>query len=253
MWGFAPALTRLGRDMGFVPLVITGCAVLYVISYVFFPRPASGIFDLFSPSIDGLFLFGGTGRVPVFGYGRWWTVLTASWLHVNLIHIIMNMLSVRNVAPIVAEFYGASRMIIIYIVGGVAGFLVSSFWAQYIGIHIPIQLLHGAPLTAGASASIAGLIGAVFYYGHRTGSGHIADQARLWIMSFLFMGFLFPLIDNFAHLGGLAGGYFCAKFLDPLYPERVDHFVIAIVLLVLSAIAILLSVILGLPYVSRPA
>jgi rhomboid protease GluP len=254
MWGFAPTLTRLGRDMGFVPFVTASCVVVYALSVLADFQPSTGIFSIFSPTATGLFVFGGTGQVPVFAYGRWWTVLAASWLHVNLIHIILNMMSVRNVAPIVAEFYGASRMIIIYVIGGVAGFLTSTLWGRYIGIYLQsIPFLHGALMTAGASASIAGLIGAVFYYGHRTGSAHVADQARMWIMSFLFMGFLFPRIDNFAHLGGLAGGYICAKFLDPLYPERLDHFIVAIALLVLSAIAVVVSVILGWPFLSQTA
>ena len=59
-------------------------------------------------------------------------------------------------------------------------------------------------------------------------------------------GFLFQGIDNWAHLGGLAGGYACSKFLDPLHPERLDHFLIALGLLFLSAIAIVVSVIHGL-------
>jgi len=247
MWGFAPALTRLGRDMGFVPFVITSCVVLYAASILIDRRPIGGIFDLLSPTAEGRFIFGAAGSVPVFGYGRWWTVLTATWLHVNVIHILLNMMSVRNVAPIVAEFYGASRMIIIYVFSGIAGFTASTL----AGVYLPnIPFLGGARITVGASASIAGLIGAIFFYGHRTGSRGIADQARTWIMMFLVMGFLFAGIDNWAHIGGLAGGYACAKFLDPLYPERLDHFLIAIGSLILSGIAIIVSVIHGLRVLS---
>jgi hypothetical protein len=114
MWGFAPVLTKLGRDMGFVPMVITSCIVLYVAA-LFWDRVrmSSGVWDLLTPTYRSLAIFGASGYVPVAEYGRWWTVLTASWLHANLIHIALNMMSVRNVAPIVSEFYGASRMIII--------------------------------------------------------------------------------------------------------------------------------------------
>jgi len=242
MWGFAPALTKLGRDMGFVPFVITSCVVMYAASWLMDPHMGSGIFNLLSPTRFGLIIFGGSGVEPVFIYGRWWTVLTASWLHGSLIHIALNMMSVRNVAPIVAEFYGASRMIIIYVVSGVAGFSASTLAGAFLP---PIPLLTGATLTIGASASIAGLIGAVFFYGHRSGSRGVADQAKMWIITFLVMGAFIPRIDNWAHLGGLAGGYFCAKFLDPLYPERLDHFMIALGSLVLTAIAIVVSVIHG--------
>jgi rhomboid protease GluP len=242
MWGFAPALTKLGRDMGFVPLVITGCIVMYAASWLVDPRLGSGLFDLLSPTSVGLIVFGGSGAYPVFEFGRWWTVLTASWLHGNLIHIAVNMMSVRNIAPIVADFYGASRMIIIYVVSGAVGFTASTLAAGFLP---PIPFLTGGNLTVGASASIAGLIGAVFFYGHRSGSRGIADQAKMWIITFLIMGALVPRIDNWAHLGGLAGGYLCAKFLDPLYPERLDHFMIALGSLVLTAIAIVVSVIHG--------
>ena len=240
MWGFAPTLTRLGRDMGFVPFVITSCVALYVATLIVDRPSAGGIFDLLSPTLKGVFIFGASGRNPVLRFGRWWTFLTAAWLHANLIHILMNMMAVRNVAPIVAEFYGASRMIIIYVVSGVAGFAASTFGGTYLSF---IPFLGGAGYTVGASAAIAGLIGAVFFYGHRTGSSAIAQQARMWIMMFLVMGFLFQGIDNWAHIGGLAGGYVCAKFLDPLYPERLDHFVIALGSLALTAVAIVVSVI----------
>jgi membrane associated rhomboid family serine protease len=62
------------------------------------------------------------------------------------------------------------------------------------------------------------------------------------------MGAFIRGIDNWAHLGGLAGGYLCAKFLDPLYPERLDHFMIALGSLVLTAIAIIVSLIVPVQY-----
>ena len=147
MWGFAPALTRLGRDMGFVPFVITSCIVLYAATILVDRRNIGGLFDLLSPTNTGLFLFGASGRIPVVSYGRWWTLLTASWLHANLIHILLNMMSVRNVAPIVAEFYGASRMIIIYVISGVVGFALSTFAGTYLQF---IPFLTGAGFTVGA-------------------------------------------------------------------------------------------------------
>jgi rhomboid protease GluP len=206
------------------------------------PQLGGGLFSFLSPTNVGIIIFGASGEFPVVMLGRWWTLLTASWLHGSLIHILVNMMSVRNVAPIVADFYGASRMIIIYVVSGVTGFALSTL----AGTVVPQDSFLGAGrLTVGASASIAGLIGAVFLYGRRTGSSAVAEQAKMWIMMFLIMGFAIRGIDNWAHLGGLGGGYFCAKFLDPLYPERLDHFMIAIGSLVLTAIAIVASVVHG--------
>jgi rhomboid protease GluP len=243
MWGFAPALTRLGRDMGFVPFVMTSCIALFAATLLTSPQiTGGGIFSFLSPSLRSLVAFGASGYRPVFVGGRWWTVLTATWLHGSLIHIVMNMWAVRNLAPIVADFYGASRMIIIYVVSGVAGFTLSTLGGAYLsGVPILGYLMGGAGITVGASASITGLIGAIYFYGHRTGSGAITEQARFWVMSFLVMGFLIRGIDNWAHVGGLIGGYACSKILDPLTRERLDHFLIAIGLIALSAIAVIVS------------
>ena len=59
-----------------------------------------------------------------------------------------------------------------------------------------------------------------------------------------------PGVDNYAHLGGFAGGYVTARWLDPLTPERVDHLIAALVCLVLTAAALIASVVFGLPLVS---
>jgi rhomboid protease GluP len=245
MWGFAPLLNRLGRDLGFVPFVMWSCIGLYVATLLTNADAIrAGGLNLLSPSNESLFMFGASGSIPVFGYGRWWTVLTAGWLHGGIMHILFNMMSMRNVAPAVAEMYGASRMVIIYIIGGVAGFAASTVFSL---VFAGIPLLGRGQFTVGASASILGLIGALVYYGRRTGSTMIREQARSWLVMLVIMGLLLPNIDNWAHVGGFAGGYATSKLLDPLRPERVDHLIGALVGLALTGIAILFSVFHGLP------
>ena len=93
-------------------------------------------------------------------------------------------------------------------------------------------------------------MGSLVYYGHRTGSRHITSQATSWAMSAALFGFLVPGIDNYAHLGGFAGGYLMARLLDPLRPERIDHMVIALVCLALSLLSIVASVLHGLQFLA---
>jgi membrane associated rhomboid family serine protease len=54
-------------------------------------------------------------------------------------------------------------------------------------------------------------------------------------------------IDNFAHLGGFAGGYFTSAFLNPMTRERGDHMIIAMVCMVLTALSIIVSILTALP------
>jgi rhomboid protease GluP len=248
LWGFAPALRALGHDLGFVSFVAGACIVLYVLPLAYTVATGGsirgdGLFSLLSAEPYANFLFGASGSLPVFRDGRWWTVLSAGWLHGGLLHILFNMSVVRQMAPATADVYGPGRMIIIYTAGSVAGFALSSIAGAYFP---PLPLLAGSRLTVGASASIAGLIGAIMHYGQRGASGMARSYASRYVVMLVIIGLL-PGIDNYAHAGGFAGGYLAARLLDPLKPERVDHLAIAVVCLVLSMISIVVSVIHGLP------
>jgi rhomboid protease GluP len=189
-------------------------------------------------------MFGASGALPVYGQNRWWTLLSAGWLHGSVLHILFNMMWVRQLGPATAEMYGPGRMVIIYTVAGMAGFLVSSTAGLLFG-NMPIPFLRGATLTVGASAPIFGLLGALVYYGRRAGSSMVGAQALQFAVILGLFGFIMPGIDNYAHGGGFAGGYLVARWLDPLRPERMDHLAGAAICLVLTALSILVSIATG--------
>lgn len=244
LWGFAPLLRSLGGDMGFVPFVIGTCAILYGLTLLASGGDIGmgGLFTLFSPSRQSLFLFGASGAVPVFVADRWWTVLSAGWLHGGALHIFFNMYWVRQLAPATTSLYGPGRMVIIYTASGVAGFALSSF----AGAYLPnLLFLRGGQFTVGASASIFGLLGALVYYGRRGGSSMVGREALTYALMLGFFGFIMPGVDNYAHAGGFGGGYLAAQSLDPLKPERIDHLAIAVACLAASVLAVVASVLHG--------
>jgi len=247
LWGFSRAFQNLSQVIGFKQLIIGGCAVIYLMTLAVDPSgiQMGGLLSMLQPSGEGMFLFGASGAMPVFEYGRWWTVLSASWLHGSLLHILFNMLWVRQLAPATAQLYGPGRMMLIYLGGGAAGFVLSSLAGAYLDFLPPF--LRGARFTIGASAAIFGLLGALVHYGRRAGGTGVGQQAWTWAIVLGLFGFVMPGVDNFAHLGGFLGGYGMALWLDPLKPEKVDHLVAAMVGLALSLAAVLLSVIQGLP------
>ena len=247
LWGFAPALRNLGRDLGFVPFVIGTCFFLYVLTLIASQGNIGmrGMMGFLAPDIIVLRRFGASGALPVFGFGFWWSVLSASWLHGSALHILFNMLWVRDLAPAVASLYGPGRMVIVYVASGVAGFTATSFAA----ILLPrIPFLSGAVETVGASASLFGLLGALVYYGRRTGSQMIGSAGLQYALMLGIFGFIMPGIDNWAHAGGFGGGYLTSRLLDPMKPERVDHLAIAVVLLAASLLAVAATFILTLQY-----
>ena len=242
LWGYAPVLRSLGRDLGFIPFVTATCIIVYVLTLISsagFMNQGS-VLSFLGPDPRALFLFGESGAYPVFVYHRWWTVLSAAWLHAGLLHIVFNLLAFRQLAPATADLYGPGRTIIIYTAGAVAGFTLSSSAALYLPA---FPFLHGSAYTVGASASISGLVGALMYYGRRTGSTLVRTEAMRIVIMLVVYGFIMPNIDNYAHAGGFAGGYAAAIMLDPIKPERGDHLLIAIVCLALSLGSIVLSVV----------
>ncbi len=245
MWGFAPLIRQLGADLGFVPLVIGASSVLYVLSLLASGnrlQVMGGGFNILSPSAQSLLLFGASGAVPVFSLGNWWTVLSATWLHGSLLHIVFNMMWVRDIGPSTADIIGPGRTIIIYVISGVCGFLLSSVAGAYFP---PLPLLRGAQLTVGASASIFGLLGALVHYGRKSGSSLVHGQARQWALILFIYGLVMPGIDNFAHAGGFLGGYISSAFFNPTTRERGDHLIVAGVLLVLTFAALAVSIVTG--------
>jgi rhomboid protease GluP len=241
LWGFAPLLRQLGSDFGFVPLVVGACGVLYVLTLLVSGSELQimgGGMSILAPSGRALLMFGMSGAYPVYVEGAWWTLLSASWLHGNLLHVVFNMYWVRRLGPDAVELLGPARTIIVYTVSGITGFLLSST-AGYIGI--PLPLLRGASFTMGASASILGLVGALWHYGRKGGSSLIRAEVTQLIVWFAIAGLLMPGTDNYAHAGGFLGGYAASAALNPFTRERGDHVIVAIACLVATLLAIVVS------------
>jgi rhomboid protease GluP len=150
---------------------------------------------------------GATGTMPVFQLHRWWTLVSASFLHGSLLHLLFNMVALNQLGQLCAEIFGLHRFLIIYVISGIIGFYIST--------------MAGIMLTIGASASLCGLIGALLYYGKSRGGefGHlVVQQVRGWIIGLVLIGLFLPSINNWGHGGGLLGGLALAALLG--YPER---------------------------------
>ncbi|PYQ56685.1 MAG: rhomboid family intramembrane serine protease [Acidobacteria bacterium] len=235
MWGLTAMVRHLGKDLGFVQAVIFGNVFLYLAMLVVDPSHIQNQlpFAIAAPSRESILRFGAAGRIPVFWLQRWWTLLSAGWLHGGLLHIGFNLYWIRFLAPETAELYGPARTVIIYSIASITGFLASS--------------LLGAPFTLGASAPILGLLGAMVYYGRRMGSGVVGRMAWSYAIYMIVFGFLIPRVDNWAHLGGFAGGFLAGLLLDPRKPESGNHAVAAILCLAATVASIVASLVVPVP------
>ena len=198
LWGFGGPLARLFRSWNFANAVTAACIGLYVVSLVFDPRGAlapRGPFEIFSPTGRALEALGMTGSVAWLE-GRWWTLLTAIYLHGGVLHILFNVLWIRQLGPEVEKLYGPARLVVIFTVSGAAGFVVSNSI--------------GVPFTIGASGAIFGLLGAIVAFGRKRGGVFgqmVLRQYGQWALVLFVLGFFMPGVNNWAHAGGFAGGF----------------------------------------------
>lgn len=203
-------LQSLLDDRQLIRTMIGVNAAMFILSLVINPTAAGFSMNplaFLSPDNRSLLLLGATGSIPIDQLHRWWTVLSANYLHASMLHLLFNMVAFYQIAPLILQEYGAWRMISLYTLSGVGGYLVS-----YIA---------GVPFTLGASASVCGLIGAALYYGKSRGGYYgqmVYQQVGGWALGIFVFGFLFPGINNWAHGGGLFCGVGTAVLLG--YQER---------------------------------
>ncbi len=237
-WLWAASLGRLWRTGSFTALVTTACVALYLASLLIDPAAAMrargplDVFALFSPSGRALDTLGMTGAFA-WQQGRWWTLLTAMYLHGSVLHILFNVLWIRQLGPAVEEVYGPARLAIIFTVAGVLGFVVSNAL--------------GVAFTVGASGSIFGLLGALVAYGRRRGGtfgAMVLRQYGQWALVLFILGFFMSGVNNFAHAGGFAGGFGAGLVLSfsDRRQETVLERVVAGALVALTALGFALSI-----------
>jgi rhomboid protease GluP len=154
--------------------------------------------------IDGRVLYAFGAKIGLQNIdGQWWRLVTAGFLHANLLHILMNSWVLFDLGAQVEQVYGASRMWVIYFVATVAGFYASAVF--------------NPGLSIGASAGVCGLLGAMIALGvrHRNPAGAaIRGMYVRWAVYMLIFGLMVSGVDNYAHIGGLAAGFAVAYMAE---------------------------------------
>lgn len=140
--------------------------------------------------------------------GEWWRLVTANFLHFGYLHFAVNAFSLFAVGPMLEKLYGTSKYLAIYVIAGLTGAIAS--------------MLFNVGSSAGASGALFGLMGAMLIIGLRHQAA-IPDHFRRELRTIALVtlginmayGFTAPSVDNYAHMGGLAGGLLLAAVLGP--------------------------------------
>lgn len=158
-------------------------------------------------------------------YNQWWRFVSPMFVHINVLHLLMNMFSLLILGPFVEKLYGSAKFVVFWVVTGVAG-VVGSYLTvrpQLANGLLGSFIFHKLDVpAAGASGALFGLIGVLFVFGikfrHELPEGfkRVFGTGMLPIIFInLFIGFIGrAFIGNSAHLSGLFAGAALALFID---------------------------------------
>lgn len=141
--------------------------------------------------------------------GQYWRLVTPIFLHGGWLHLLVNGYSLYRFGGSMERIFGPRKYLILFIFAGITGNMLS--------------FLLSPTLSLGASGALFGLVGAGLVFPLRfrnlirpDARSAILRQLTAVAVINLAIGFsLQGIIDNWAHIGGLAGGAFAALFLIP--------------------------------------
>jgi len=168
-----------------------------------------GMSILWGMNGETLYRLGACYGPSIFAGHEWYRLVTAMFLHGGLIHIGFNMMVLMDLGPMVEEVYGSARYLFLYVVMGIASFLVSALAGHF---------------SVGASGAILGLAGLLIAITTKRGGMYMKElRSRLisWVVTIFALGFLMTGMrtDNWAHFGGLAAGFLLGKLFADRLPQ----------------------------------
>lgn len=175
------------------------------------------------PSLENEVVRGFANQPAAVDAGEYWRLFTAMFLHANIIHVLMNMLALQSLGSVIEVAFGHRRYILIYILGGLAGSILSA------GLNGPFVFSVGA---SGAVFALFGAEAAHLYTNWQVMGPSAQMRLRQVIMLAVLnfsIGFFGNMtgggafnIDNWAHIGGFLGGALLAYLIGPRYAVKVS-------------------------------
>ena len=136
--------------------------------------------------------------------GEVYRLFTSMFLHFGIEHLVNNMLVLFVLGSRLERVIGKIRFLLIYLLGGIAGNVVSLL------LELKTQEFS---VSAGASGAVFAVMGAMIYIVIRN-KGWLGDLSMRQILVMaafsLYFGFASTGVDNTAHVGGMVSGFFLA-------------------------------------------
>jgi len=170
--------------------------ILFYLNIIYFLIMVINGVAIWEPTGESLLPWGANFKAMTLG-GEWWRMVTSCFIHIGVLHLIMNMYALIYIGLLLEPILGKSRFLSAYLLSGLLSSLASLWW-------------HDNTVSAGASGAIFGMYG-VFLALLTT--DYVEQSARKVFLSSIvvFVGYnlLYGAngsVDNAAHIGGLVSG-----------------------------------------------
>lgn len=204
-----------------IPYVTYALIIVNVIMFILMY-----IFGNGSENTSTLLKFGALNKILVLN-GEYHRLITSAFLHIGVIHLICNMYALYILGTNIESYFGRIKYAFIY------------FTSALVGSFMSIIFMDEFAVSAGASGAIFGLMGALLYFGYNYRTvlnNSITNQIVPVIALNLLIGFTTSGINNFAHLGGLLGGYISSMSVGVKYKstesEKINGSIVLVILLI---------------------
>ncbi|MGH7171327.1 MAG: rhomboid family intramembrane serine protease [Gemmataceae bacterium] len=138
--------------------------------------------------------------------GEWWRLLTAGFVHIGFLHLLMNMVFLYLAGRFIEQMWGHVRYLIIYLSAVLGGSCLAT--------------AHNVAGVAGASGAVCGLLGAEgvwFLFNRRYLPRDLLRRARMiFLVNLVLLIFIssFKNVSAWGHFGGAAAGALTAMLLQ---------------------------------------
>lgn len=216
----------LGRDAPMVRFFLGLCVIVFAVTAL----GGDQVRLLGSPLASQSLRWGALH--PILVWQEPWRLLSAVFVHLGILHLLMNMSALVSLGAGLERAFGSTRFVITFVGTGVFGFVVSTAWGL-LGLGVLAQ-------TAGASGGLFGLVGFEIGYLYRSGDSRWKQALMRSVIAMVLISLLFSA-NNAAHVGGGVAGMVLGylSFKEHLWRRFASTWrVVAIAMVVASVVSI---------------
>lgn len=198
MKGYSKSKSWVVGDRTTIYIIMAVCIGIFFLSNMLYQLSTSK--TVIAVALGALY------KTFVYGNFEFWRLFTAGFLHVDLMHLLVNMYSFYHLGPSIEKIYGRKH------------FIISLFGSIIIGSAFALIGSFNS-ITVGISGGLFGLLGMLFVYAFETNSIRDKRVMGSFIQIFIINTLIITVVPNISWLGH-AGGFIAGIMFGLIFSKK---------------------------------